>query len=63
MLLRLPLLEGRAKDLDLFSIYADPFIWYGYITAIPFFMALYAGVLYIESLKKTLSMQSKASTI
>jgi hypothetical protein len=61
MLLRLPLLEGRAKDLDLFSIYADPFIWYGYITAIPFFMALYAGVLYIESLKENAkyAIQSK----
>jgi hypothetical protein len=35
-----------------FSIYTDPFILYGYITAIPFFMALYAGVLYLESLKE-----------
>ena len=52
MLLRMPLSEGRAKDLDLVSIYTDPFILYGYITAIPFFMALYAGVLYIESLKE-----------
>ncbi len=52
LLVRMPLLEGRAKDLDLFSIYTDPFILYGYITAIPFFIALYAGVLYLESLKK-----------
>jgi heme/copper-type cytochrome/quinol oxidase subunit 2 len=27
--------------LDLFSIYADPFIIYGYIASIPFFVALY----------------------
>ena len=34
--------EGRAKNLDLFSIYADPFILYGYAAAsVPFFVALY----------------------
>lgn len=41
ILIRLPLTEGRAKDLDLFSIYADPFILYGYATSIAFFVALY----------------------
>lgn len=40
-LLRFPVTEGRAQHLDLFSIYTDPFILYGYVASIPFFMALY----------------------
>ena len=36
-----PLLEGRATNLDLFSIYSDPFILYGYAASIAFFVALY----------------------
>lgn len=43
MLIRFPLTEGRAAHLDLFSIYADPFILYGYVASIPFFIALYNG--------------------
>jgi hypothetical protein len=41
ILIRLPLTEGRAANLDLFSIYSDPFILYGYATSIAFFIALY----------------------
>ncbi|NLR82293.1 DUF2975 domain-containing protein [Chitinophaga eiseniae] len=41
ILIRLPLTEGRAANLDLFSIYLDPFILYGYATSIAFFAALY----------------------
>ena len=41
ILIRFPLTEGRAANLDLFSIYADPFILYGYATSIAFFVALY----------------------
>ena len=41
VLIRFPLTEGRAKDLDLFSIYFDPFILYGYAASIAFFVALY----------------------
>jgi hypothetical protein len=41
ILIRLPLSEGRAANLDLFSIYSDPFILYGYATSIAFFVALY----------------------
>jgi hypothetical protein len=37
----LPLTEGRATNLDLFSIYADPFILYSYAASAPFFIALY----------------------
>ena len=40
-MIRFPLTEGRAENLDLFSIYADPFILYGYAASIPFFIALY----------------------
>jgi hypothetical protein len=36
-----PQTEGRAKDLDLLSIYMDPFILYGYAASIAFFVALY----------------------
>ena len=36
-----PQLEGRAENLDLISIYSDPFIIYGYIASIPFFVVLY----------------------
>jgi hypothetical protein len=41
ILFRLPLTEGRAANLDLFSIYADPLILYGYASSIAFFIALY----------------------
>lgn len=40
-LIRFPQTEGRAANLDLISIYADPLIIYGYIASIPFFFALY----------------------
>ena len=39
-----PLTEGRAVGLDLVSVYADPFIIFGYIASIPFFIALYQAV-------------------
>ncbi|HEU4792016.1 MAG TPA: DUF2975 domain-containing protein [Flavobacterium sp.] len=41
IMIRFPLTEGRATNLDLFSIYSDPFILYGYAASIPFFIALY----------------------
>lgn len=41
IMIQLPLLEGRAANLDLFSIYTDPFILYGYAASTPFFIALY----------------------
>jgi hypothetical protein len=40
-MIRFPQTEGRAANLDLLSIYTDPFIIYGYIASIPFFIALY----------------------
>jgi len=36
-----PQTEGRAANLDLISIYTDPFIIYGYIASISFFVGLY----------------------
>ena len=41
ILIAFPQLEGRAANLDLFSIYADPLILYGYVASIAFFVALY----------------------
>ena len=41
ILIRFPLTEGRAANLDFFSIYSDPFILYGYAVSIPFFIALF----------------------
>ncbi|MGB5275092.1 MAG: DUF2975 domain-containing protein [Flavobacteriaceae bacterium] len=41
IMVRFPLTEGRAEHLDLFSIYFDPFILYGYASSIAFFVALY----------------------
>ena len=41
VMIRFPLTEGRATNLDLFSIYSDPLILYAYAASIPFFIALY----------------------
>lgn len=41
VLIRFPLAEGRAKNLDLFSVYTDPFILYAYAASVVFFVALY----------------------
>jgi len=42
-LIRVPLTEGRAANLDLYHIYTDPFILFGYMASSPFFIALYKG--------------------
>jgi hypothetical protein len=41
ILIHFPLTEGRAANLDLFSVYADPFLIYGYAASVAFFIALY----------------------
>ncbi len=41
LMIRFPMTEGRAVGLDLFHIYADPFILYGYLASIAFFATLY----------------------
>jgi hypothetical protein len=43
-MLRFPLSEGRATNLDLINIYSDPFIVYIYIASIPFFIGLYQAL-------------------
>jgi hypothetical protein len=40
-LLWFPQTEGRAANLDLLSIYSDPFIIYIYVASLPFFATLY----------------------
>jgi len=40
-MIHFPQTEGRAANLDLISIYADPFIIYIYLASIPFFVALF----------------------
>jgi hypothetical protein len=47
-----PRVEGRATNLDLISIYSDPFIIYIYLSSIPFFLAIrqaYKLLGYIEN--------------
>lgn len=41
LLIYFPLTEGRATNLDLFSIYADPLILYVYVCSVAYFVALY----------------------
>jgi hypothetical protein len=41
VLIRLPLTEGRAVNLDLFHIYTDPFILFVYAASIPFVYTLF----------------------
>lgn len=41
ILIRFPMLEGRAANLDLLHIYADPLIIYAYVASIAFFLGLY----------------------
>ncbi len=41
LLIRFPLTEGRAQNLDWISVYSDPFILYGYAVSIVFFVALF----------------------
>ena len=46
--IRFPMTEGRAVNLDLFSIYWDPVIAYMYVASIPFFVALYQAFKLLE---------------
>ena len=41
LLIWFPLTEGRATNLDLISIYLDPFILYGYAASVAFFFFFY----------------------
>ena len=63
IMIRFPLTEGRATNLDLFSIYADPFIIYGYLTSIAFFIALYQAFKLLRYIRqnKVFSLKSVKS--
>lgn len=43
ILMRFPMIEGRAINLSLYEIYTDPFIIYGYLTSFFYFTGLYQG--------------------
>ena len=52
ILIRFPQLEGRAQNLDLISIYSDPFILYGYAASTVFFVALYKAFKVLEYIRQ-----------
>ena len=60
ILIRLPLTEGRAANLDLFHIYFDPFILYGYAASIAFFVALYKAFKLLGYIKQNKVFSSSA---
>ncbi|HBS53057.1 MAG TPA: DUF2975 domain-containing protein [Flavobacterium sp.] len=52
-LIRLPLTEGRAVNLDLVQIYTDLFILYVYTASIPFFVAFFLAFQLLEYSRKS----------
>ncbi|PSR56717.1 DUF2975 domain-containing protein [Adhaeribacter arboris] len=54
ILIRFPLIEGRAANLDWFRIYSDPFILYGYAVSSAFFVALYKGVQLLSYIRQNI---------
>jgi len=52
ILIQFPLTEGRARNLGMFSIYADPFILYGYASSIAFFVGLYEAFKLLANIKQ-----------
>ncbi len=52
ILLWFPQIEGRAVNLDLVSIYADPVILYIYLVATAFFVALYQAFKILRLIEK-----------
>jgi hypothetical protein len=51
-MIRFPQTEGRAANLDLISIYGDPFIIYLYMSSIPFFVALFQAIRLLRFVEK-----------
>lgn len=60
LLIRIPQTEGRAQNLDLLSIYTDPFILYGYAASVSFFVALYKAFRFLGYIRQdeTFSLRS-----
>ncbi|HCW06290.1 MAG TPA: DUF2975 domain-containing protein [Cytophagales bacterium] len=52
LMIRLPLTEGRAENLDLLNIYLDPFILYGYAASIAFFVAMLKAFQFLGYVKQ-----------
>ena len=52
IMIRFPLTEGRAANLDLFSIYTDLFVLYGFAASIPFFIALYKAFKFLGYVRR-----------
>lgn len=52
LMIRFPLTEGRAVNLDLSSIYADPFILYSYGASVFFFMGLYKAFKFLGYIRQ-----------
>lgn len=52
LMIRLPLMEGRAQHLDLILIYTDPLILYAYASSIVFFVGLYKAFWLLVFLRK-----------
>lgn len=59
-LIKFPQTEGRAADLDLISIYKDPFIIYIYIASIPFFFGLYQAIKLLNFIDANKGFSQKA---
>ena len=60
ILIRFPLTEGRAANLDLFRIYLDPFILNGYAASIVFFIALYKAFRLLGYIGQNKAFSSKS---
>lgn len=63
ILIHLPLTEGRAENLDLFSIYTDPLILYGYAASLLFFAVLYKTFKLLDSIKQNKIFEQNAIRI
>lgn len=61
LMLWMPQLEGRATNLDLLSIYLDPFIIYTYIASIPFFACFYQAFKLLGYIEKNQAFSHSAA--
>lgn len=59
-LIRFPMTEGRAVNLDLVQIYADPLIIYTYIGSIAFFVGLYQAFKLLQLIDMNKAFTSEA---
>ena len=50
ILIRFPMLEGRAVNLNFYEIYTDPFIIYSYLSSVFYFIGLYQGFILLSQI-------------